>query len=533
MIRYITLTVFFSFSLLACDSTQGESSDIELQQQSVLAAKPAELPRHAEPYTWNSGVLDGASVAGSNALATAVLASREVVSIPGSPWMQLKFRDVVLGSGSYIEMRSLFDNATQRLDAMTLKQWGHRSAFFNGDAVEVQVFVSPQDSGVFVEIFEIVVGEQAVRAESICGVDDRVASNEPRVARIDPIGCTGWIIDNGKHLSAGHCLAGNGNNILSFNPPPSLPDGTVQFPGPEDQYSIDQSSFEFVNGGIGNDWGIFAVFDNATTGVQPIDVQGAFRIKQDLGPANIRITGFGVDSGTTNQTNQTHVGPNAGSSGTTMRYRADTRGGNSGSPVIDAATGEAVGIHTHGGCGGSGGNNHGTSFFNSALFTAIGASNPGPGIDCPAGSIDFNSLSLTSYSNQNVTNSTTVEDNGDILLLKGNTWVRSTRTFTITRNTVLDFQFASKAEGEIHAIGFDENDTLNDAPRHFQFFGTQNWTGTGKIDLSPKYSGNGEFQSYSIPIGQNYTGTMRLVFTNDKDRGTLNNEGRFACVQIR
>ena len=64
-------------------------------------------------------------------------------------------------------------------------------------------------------------------------------------------------------------------------------------------------------------------------------------MKQDLGPANIRITGYGVDDGVDNQTEQTHVGPNAGSSGTTMRYQTDTECGNSGGPVIDDATGMA------------------------------------------------------------------------------------------------------------------------------------------------------------------------------------------------
>src|SRR5690606_40921165 len=64
---------------------------------------------------------------------------------------------------------------------------------------------------------------------------------------------------------------------------------------------------------------------------------------------------------------------NAGSSGTTMRYQVDTTGGNSGSPVIDEATGEAVGVHTHGGCTTAGtGSNSGTSLFNTAFWAAVG-----------------------------------------------------------------------------------------------------------------------------------------------------------------
>lgn len=167
----------------------------------------------------------------------------------------------------------------------------------------------------------------------------------------------------------------------------------------------------------------------------------------------------------------------------------------------------------------------------SAVFLVI-SDDPPPPSDCPAGSIDFNTLALTSYSNQNNTNDTSVGDGGDSITLTGNTWVRSTQSFNITANTVIDFDFSSNSQGEIHAIGFDNNDTLNDDPRHFQFWGTQNWTGTGKIDLTPKYSGGGATQSYSVPVGQSYTGNMFLVLTNDKDSGTLNNQSKFACVRI-
>ncbi|MCP4662096.1 MAG: S8 family serine peptidase [bacterium] len=150
---------------------------------------------------------------------------------------------------------------------------------------------------------------------------------------------------------------------------------------------------------------------------------------------------------------------------------------------------------------------------------------------CAAGSIDFSSFTLTSYADQNVANGVAVEDGGDTLHLTDNTWVRSTATFAVTANTVIDFDFASSAQGEIHAIGFDADDTLNDEPAHFQFWGTQNWTGTGRIDWNPKYSGGGAYQSYSIPVGQYYTGTMYLVFTNDNDAGS-GNEGLYQCVRV-
>ncbi|MEO0974600.1 MAG: hypothetical protein AAFX85_16035, partial [Pseudomonadota bacterium] len=81
-------------------------------------------------------------------------------------------------------------------------------------------------------------------------------------------------------------------------------------------------------------------------------------------------------------------------------------------------------------------------------------------------------------------------------------------------------------------IGFDENDTLNDDPRYFQFWGTQNWTGTGQIDLSPTYNGSGDWQFYSVDVGSNYTGNMSLAFVNDKDSGSANNVGEYRCVRV-
>ncbi len=335
----------------------------------LSAAQTAPVPRHVMPYALSSGVHQGQGSA-------PVVAFSEVVRAAGAPWVRLSFGEARLGAGSFVTVTSLKDGATQRLDARAMAQWQNTSAYFNGDAVEVQLHVAPGDRDVSVTVDALVAGEDAAGPLSQCGpTDDRVPSTDPAAGRLLNIGCTGWIIENGKIVTAGHCLATSSlANVLEFNVPPSLSSGAIQHPGPEDQYTVDTSSRVFSNGGIGNDWGVFTVFDNSVTGLQPIDAQGAaFALKQDLGPANIRITGYGVDDGVDNQTEQTHVGPNAGSSGTTMRYQTDTEGGNSGSPVIDDATGMAVGVHTHGGCSTSGGgNNSGTSTFNTAFWDALG-----------------------------------------------------------------------------------------------------------------------------------------------------------------
>jgi V8-like Glu-specific endopeptidase len=338
-------------------------------------AQTAPLQYYIQSYQLESGVFDGDKTLENKP----VEVFSSVVELHSVPWMQLHFSDSHLGDGSYIIIKSLYDDLWQKLDAISLEQWNNYSAFFNGNAIEIKLFLAPTDQQVFINIDKIIVGEwyQEDPSFSICGpTDDRIASNQPATARLLSVGCTTWIIPNGKFATAGHCLDGSSSTVVEFNVPLSLPNGTLQHPGPEDQYSVNVSTKIFTNGGIGNDWGVFEVYPNSITGLMPKQAQNAYwPLVQDLGPDSIRITGYGVDSGTANQTQQTHVGPNAGSSGTTMRYRTDTEGGNSGSPVIDALTNTAVGVHTHGGCTSSGGNNSGTSTFHTAFWAAVDEGN--------------------------------------------------------------------------------------------------------------------------------------------------------------
>ncbi len=151
-----------------------------------------------------------------------------------------------------------------------------------------------------------------------------------------------------------------------------------------------------------------------------------------------------------------------------------------------------------------------------------------PAGNCPAGSIDFNNFATTAFSNQDGTGSVNILDGGDTLQLIGNRWRASTQTYTLTPNTVVEFEFSSSSQGEIHGVGMDEDNGLT-ANRIFRVFGTQAFGNA----VTPQYTGGGAFQSYSIPIGQSFTGSgFRLVFVNDKDTGTLDNESQFRCVRV-
>ena len=347
-------------------------------------AQTAPLQYYIQTYEFASESYSGDGTINENLIEIPI----GVVELDEVPWIQLHFSEINLGNNSHIIIRSLFDDKWQKLNAFSMKQWNNYSAFFNGDAVDITLFLSQTDRDVYLKINEVVVGEwySGGSSESQCGpTDDRIASNQPATARLLSVGCTAWIIPNGKFATAGHCLDGSSSTIVQFNVPLSLPGGTLQHPGPEDQYSVNVSTKIFTNGGIGNDWGVFEVFPNSITGLMPKEAQGTYwPLVQDYGPDSIRITGYGVDGGTANQTQQTHIGPNAGSSGTTMRYVTDTEGGNSGSPVIDGLTNTAVGVHTHGGCNSSGGNNNGTSTFHTAFWAAVDMGAGGCPVELPS-----------------------------------------------------------------------------------------------------------------------------------------------------
>jgi hypothetical protein len=310
-----------------------------------------------------------------------------VLSFPviyeGALSLRLHFDEVQLaghiynGTGSILRITSLSDGAVQTMNALHVEQWQDTSAYFNGPAVQVEVLAWPHTGENRVRIASLEVGVPLVSYETQCGPnDDRVPSNDPRVSRLMPSGCTSWLItDCAKcSLSAGHC--GN-NSSIQFNVPFSTGGGGLVFPGPQDQYSIDGSSRQ-SGSGFGNDWQYFGTFANSTTGLTAYEAQGdAFDLvtPPPTGGNTIRITGHGTDSTpnpTYNQVQQTHVGPFVSSGGSSLGYQVDTTGGNSGSPVIWEEANVAIGVHTNGGCStGGGGSNSGTSINVGALQAAL------------------------------------------------------------------------------------------------------------------------------------------------------------------
>ncbi len=335
-------------------------------------AQTKPLAKHSSPYALK--MKSSAQKSSSTQIIT------ETVSESGAIWLRLFFEDVNLGDKSTLTIKSALDGATQVLTSKTIKTWSNSSAYFNGDKVIVTLNVAPGESSVGFTINELSVGDIDPNAKSQCGpVDDRVDSADDAIGRIVPIGCTGWIITNGRLVTAGHCV-GSRAQIIEFNVPKSNPDRTIVHPGPEDQYPIGNFVSPYPNSpSTANDWAVFTASPNTQTGLTVIQAQGkSFNVVQSNPGSNITITGFGTDTGIDNQTQQTHTGPLSSVTNTFVRYRTDTTGGNSGSPIIDTATGNAVGVHAYGGCSGSGGSNFGERATIPAFWDAMGLGTPPP-----------------------------------------------------------------------------------------------------------------------------------------------------------
>ncbi len=330
----------------------------------------APIPSITQPMAIDSGWLATATSEGGPIYAT-------VVAIDDVDWLRLDLGGTSLGEGASLLITSLKDGAEQRLDAVSLLEWSSTSAYFNGHAVLLQLFAAP-GTRCRVRVPAVTASAPSGGVATICGpTDDRIASTDPREARLMPVGCTAWLFNSHPYdfLTAGHCLNGTVATVVEFNVPASLPNGTLQHPPPSDQYSVDGTSKQFFEGAVGNDWAYFGAFKNSTTFLAPLTAQGS-SVTTALPPPAIgaaRVTGYGTDTGAANQTNQTATGPFVTFSGTTLTYSVDTEGGNSGSPILRESDGKAIGIHTNGGCSGSGGSNAGTSMTNAGLQAALAA----------------------------------------------------------------------------------------------------------------------------------------------------------------
>jgi len=98
--------------------------------------------------------------------------------------------------------------------------------------------------------------------------------------------------------------------------------------------------------------------------------------------------------------------------------------------------------------------------------------------------------------------------------MSGNIWQKINLPYEVTKDTVIEFDFASESEGENHAISF-ETDNVNSRETSFKVFGSQNW-GISRYQYNEVA---GTVQHFIIPAGNFFTGKFKyLVFINDDDQ---------------
>lgn len=145
----------------------------------------------------------------------------------------------------------------------------------------------------------------------------------------------------------------------------------------------------------------------------------------------------------------------------------------------------------------------------------------------PSGVINFNDYTVISYGgSQDGSGSTTIQSGGVALNQTGNNWKAISFPYNVTANTIIEFDFSSNSEGEIHGIGFD-NDLRISSSRTFKVFGSQGWG----INTYDTYPGSG-VTHYTIPIGAFYTGNFQYLFFVADDDANQNSDAIISNVKV-
>jgi len=68
-------------------------------------------------------------------------------------------------------------------------------------------------------------------------------------------------------------------------------------------------------------------------------------------------------------------------------------------------------------------------------------------------------------SHQDAAGNFSIVDSGAGLSMSNNTWKYIALNYEVTANTVIEFSFSSTAQGEIHGVGFENDNTLTSVLR--------------------------------------------------------------------
>jgi|TARA_R100000501_G_scaffold18139_1_gene36338 hypothetical protein len=161
--------------------------------------------------------------------------------------------------------------------------------------------------------------------------------------------------------------------------------------------------------------------------------------------------------------------------------------------------------------------NANSQFRNVRIYEGDGVA-PDPGSDDQyQTSIDFTDSTLTSYSSSQDRVNKSFSYDDTTIAMTGNSWKKLELDYSVTDETMITFEFRSDSKAESHGIGFDDNNQ-SALDYQFQLYGTQSGNSITNTDFA--YDGSGEWQTFTIPLGEFVSGSIDyLVFINDDDAG--------------
>jgi nitrous oxidase accessory protein len=128
-----------------------------------------------------------------------------------------------------------------------------------------------------------------------------------------------------------------------------------------------------------------------------------------------------------------------------------------------------------------------------------------------------------------------IENNGSDIRLTGNAWKVADLAYTVTSDTVLEFTVDASDVGEILAISLDSDDNPTNNRRGFRFGGVDVGGGhdAWSWQVSPTYSQGSGTATYSIPVGDYFTGSVtKLGLVADDDAGSGSSNVVFGDISL-
>ncbi|WP_420935764.1 hypothetical protein ACOJR9_07990 [Alteromonas sp. A081] len=144
--------------------------------------------------------------------------------------------------------------------------------------------------------------------------------------------------------------------------------------------------------------------------------------------------------------------------------------------------------------------------------------------------LNFDDADITNYGVQAVSGTTSIFDGGFTLSIDGNLWVDIPfGANDVPVSNFLSFDFKSDAIGEVHGIGFDNDDNFNSG-LFFQLGGTQTF---GRQDYRIVLT-EGEWTTFNIDLSfASLNWADRIVFAADNDAQNGFANSMFRNISIR